>query len=62
MMNDKIVEEVHAARARIAEACDYDFRKMAERFMRLQETGDQEIVTEAPLSKVPCAEDESPSA
>jgi hypothetical protein len=62
MMNDEIVEEVHAARAKTAEACDYDFRKMAERFTRLQETGDQQMVTEAPLSTVPSAEDERPPA
>jgi hypothetical protein len=35
-VTDEIVEEVHAARKRIAEECGYDFKKLVERYQRMQ--------------------------
>jgi hypothetical protein len=52
-MTDEIVEEVHAARRRIAEAGDYDFQKLGERFIKLQEKYPGQLVTEVP--KAPAA-------
>ena len=45
-MTDEIVEEVHAARQKIAEACDNDFEKLGKRFRRLQEEQPEQLITE----------------
>jgi hypothetical protein len=33
-MKDEVLEEVYAARKKIAEECDYDFKKLVERYKR----------------------------
>ena len=52
-MIDRVVEEVHAARRKICEECGYDFQKMGERFMRLQERHPERLVTNVPKRKPP---------
>lgn len=49
-MTDEIVEEVHAARRKISEACDHDFKKLIERYKELQEQHPELLVTEVPKS------------
>jgi hypothetical protein len=41
-MNDNIVEEVHAIRAKILEECDNDSEKLAAYLLKLQEESDRE--------------------
>jgi hypothetical protein len=48
---DEFVEEIHAIRKRIAEECDYDFQKIGERLMRLQEQHPERLVYEVPKSE-----------
>ena len=47
-MIDEIVAEVHAARRRIAEECGYDFKRLVERYKRLQAEHPEELVDEVP--------------
>ena len=49
-MRDEVLEEVRATRRKICEQCGYDFRKMFERFKRLQERCPTELVV---TEKVP---------
>lgn len=49
-MTDEFVEEIHKIRARIAEECGYDFQKLGERLMRLQEQHPDQLVYEIPKS------------
>jgi hypothetical protein len=51
-MIDEIVEEVHAARRKIAEACENDFQRMGERFIKLQDVYPGQLVTEVPKPPV----------
>ena len=48
---DEIVEEVHAARKKIAEECDYDFKKLLARYERMQAENPQDLVSEVPKSE-----------
>jgi hypothetical protein len=36
-MNDEILDEIYAIRARIESECDHDFVKLGEKYMRLQD-------------------------
>jgi len=47
-MSDEMVEEIHAVRKRICEECGYDFQKLGDRFVRLQEEHPERLVTEVP--------------
>jgi hypothetical protein len=50
-MNDEIVEEVHAARRKIAEECDYDFKKLLARYERMQEQNPQDLAYDVPKTE-----------
>ena len=50
-MSDEFVEEVHEIRKQIADECDNDFRKLAERFIRLQEEHPEQLVFEVPKTE-----------
>ena len=50
-MSDEFVEEIHAIRKQIVEECDNDFKKLAERFTRLQEQHPERLVFEVPKTK-----------
>jgi hypothetical protein len=45
---DEIVEEVHAIRKQIAEEFNYDFEKLGEHLMRLQEQHPEHLVYDVP--------------
>lgn len=45
---DEIVEEVHAIRKEIAEEFNYDFKKLGDHLMRLQEQHPELLVSEVP--------------
>jgi len=49
-MNDEIVEEVHAARKKIAEECGYDFKRLLDRYERMQAENPQDLADEVPKS------------
>jgi hypothetical protein len=49
-MIDEIVEEVYAARKKIAEECDYDFKKLLARYERMQAENPQDLAYEVPKS------------
>jgi hypothetical protein len=49
-MSDEIVEEVYAARRKIAEECDYDFKKLLARYERMQAANPQDLAYEVPKS------------
>jgi hypothetical protein len=49
-MIGEIVEEVHAARKKIAEECGYDFKKLVERYKRLQAEHPERLAYEVPKS------------
>jgi hypothetical protein len=48
---DEIVEEVHAARRKIAEECDYDFKKLLARYERMQAENPRDLVDEVPKTE-----------
>jgi len=48
---DEIVEEVHAIRKEIAEEFNYDFEKLGEHLMRLQEQHPESLVSEVPKTE-----------
>jgi len=47
-MTDEIVEEIHSVRRKIWEACDCNFKKLTERYMRLQEEHPELVVWQVP--------------
>ena len=49
-MNDEIIEEIHAARRKIAEECDYDFDKLLARYERTQAENPEDFVDHVPKS------------
>jgi hypothetical protein len=49
-MIDEIVEEIHAARKKIAEECGYDFKKLVERYKRMQAEDPEGLVDFVPKS------------
>jgi hypothetical protein len=49
-MIDEIVEEIHAARKKIAEQCDYDFDKLLARYERMQAENPEDLVDNVPKS------------
>jgi hypothetical protein len=49
-MKDKVLEEVHAARKKIAEKCNNDFQKLLERYERMQAENPRDLVDEVPKS------------
>jgi hypothetical protein len=50
-MTDEIVEEVHAARRKIAEQCDYDFKKLLARYERMQAENPRDLIDEVPKTE-----------
>ena len=48
---NEIVEEVHAARKQIAEECGYDFKRLVERYKRLQAEHPEDLVNEVPKTE-----------
>lgn len=50
-MFDEIVEEVHAARKKIAEECDYDFKKLLARYERMQAEHPEDLVDKVPKTE-----------
>jgi hypothetical protein len=50
-ITDEIVEEVHAARKKIAEECDYDFNKLLARCERMQAEDTEDLVYEVPKTE-----------
>jgi hypothetical protein len=50
-MIDEIVEEVHAARRKISEECGYDFKRLVERFKRMQAEHPEGLVDEVPKTE-----------
>jgi len=50
-MEDEIVEEVSAARKKIAEECDYDFKKLLDRYKRMQAEHPERFVDEVPKTE-----------
>jgi hypothetical protein len=50
-MKDEILEEVYAARKKIAEECDYDFKKLLERYKRLQAEHPEDLAYEVPKTE-----------
>lgn len=55
-MNDEILDRIYAIRERIAEECGHDFKKLGERYKRLQENCRPELLVTA---KVPRTDPES---
>ncbi len=55
-MNDEILDRIFAIRERIAEECGHDFKKLGERYKRLQENCRPELLVTA---KVPRTDPES---
>jgi hypothetical protein len=49
---DEIVAEIHAARKKIAEECDYDFDKLLARYERMQAESSEQFVREVPKSDI----------
>ncbi len=49
-MNDEILDEFYAMRERIAEECGYDFKRLGDRYKRLQERCPPELLV---TTKVP---------
>ena len=49
-MDDEIVEEVREARRKIAEECGYDFKKLVERYQKMQAESSEQFVREVPKS------------
>jgi hypothetical protein len=49
-MTDEILEEVYAARKKIAEECDYDFNKLLARYERMQAENPEDLAYEVPES------------
>jgi hypothetical protein len=47
---DEIVEEVHAARRKIAEECDFDFDKLLARYKRMQAENPEGLIDCVPKS------------
>jgi hypothetical protein len=48
---DQFVEEIHAIRRRIAEECDNDMHKIAERFRQLEAEHPERLVYEVPRTE-----------
>jgi hypothetical protein len=48
---DEFVEEIHEIRKQIAEECDFDFQKIGEGLMRLQQQHPEWLVTEVPATE-----------
>jgi hypothetical protein len=48
MTHDPIIDEIHAIRKKICEECDYDFRRLTERYQKLQEQHPKLIVNKVP--------------
>jgi hypothetical protein len=46
--SDEIVEEVHAIRKKIAEEFNYDFQRLGEHLMRLQEQHPERLTDHVP--------------
>jgi hypothetical protein len=49
-MIDEILAEVHAARKKIAEECEYDFKKLVAHYKRMQAEHPELLVDEVPKS------------
>jgi hypothetical protein len=50
VMEDEIIQEVHAARRKIAEECNYDFKELVARYKRLQAAHPERLVDVVPKS------------
>ena len=49
-MIDEIVEEVYAARRKIAEECGYDFKRLVEHYKQMQAENPEGLCDEVPKS------------
>jgi hypothetical protein len=45
-MSDRIVEDIHEARRKVSEECDFDFEKLGKYYMRLQDEDPVNLVSE----------------
>jgi len=52
-VTEEFVEKVHAARQKIADACEHDFEMLGDRFMRLQEEHPERLMTEISSTETP---------
>ena len=50
-MTGEIMAEVHAARKKIAEECDFDFNKLLARYERMQAENPQDLAYEVPKTE-----------
>jgi hypothetical protein len=48
---DAVAEEIYEIRKEICEECDYDFKKLGERYMRLQEQRPDLLVRHVPKTE-----------
>jgi len=51
MIFDEIIEEIHAVRKQIAKECGYDFKRLLERYKRLQAEHPEDLVDEVPKTE-----------
>jgi hypothetical protein len=49
-MKDEILETIYAAKRKVAEECDYDFKKLVERCKREQAEHPESLVDHVPKS------------
>ena len=45
-MTEDIVDEIHAVRRKIAEECDHNFKKLGDRYRRIQDEHPELVVTD----------------
>ncbi len=50
-MTDEILEEVYAARRKIAEECDFDFDKLLARYQQMQAENPEDLCYEVPKTE-----------
>ncbi|MGD0652794.1 MAG: hypothetical protein ABSA16_00485 [Thermoguttaceae bacterium] len=51
MTDDPIIEEIHAIRKKICEECDYDFNRLTERYIKLQQQHSELLVRQVPKAE-----------
>jgi hypothetical protein len=50
-MRDELLDEIYAAKKKIAEECDYDFKKLLARYERMQAENPENLVYEVPKTE-----------
>jgi len=50
-MRDRVVEEIQAVRRKTCEECEFDFKKLGEYYMRLQDEDPANLVAEVPRTE-----------